>query len=174
MKSFFVFDVESIGLHGEAFAVGGGVYLENGAGQWEFRLAVDPRDCNGSDEDRKWVNENIPAIENTHRSPKQMRDAFWELWLKAKKDGCTMAVECGWPVEARFLAQCIDDDWESRRWQGPYPLQEIASFISAAGDDPMETKDRYPSEMPKHDPLADARQSARLLAESIAKLSVTT
>ena len=30
---FFVIDVESVGLHGEGFAVAGGVYLRNGAAQ---------------------------------------------------------------------------------------------------------------------------------------------
>jgi hypothetical protein len=34
---FFVFDVESVGLHGEAFAVAGGIYI-NAAAQSEFRF----------------------------------------------------------------------------------------------------------------------------------------
>lgn len=69
-QPFFVFDVESIGLHGEGFAVAGGVYLPNGVAQWEFRLACPIDECAGDDDDRKWVKENIPAIEETHRSPK--------------------------------------------------------------------------------------------------------
>lgn len=170
MTRYFVFDVESIGLHGEAFAVGGGVYLENGAAQWEFRFATDAASCSGTVEDRKWVNEHVPVIEITHRSARQMRDAFWDQWLKAKAEGALMAVECGWPVEARFLAQCIDDDAEARKWSGPYPLHEIASYLAASGRDPMATYERLPSENPAHDPLADARQSARLLAESLERL----
>ncbi len=35
----FIFDVESVGLHGEGFAVAGGVYrAENAAAQSEFRF----------------------------------------------------------------------------------------------------------------------------------------
>lgn len=168
MKLFFVFDVESVGLHGEAFAIGGGVYLENGAAQWEFRLACPIDECAGDDEDRKWVKENIPAIEETHRVPRAMRDEFWKQWIKAKSQKAEMAADCAWPVEAGLLAQCIKDD-PSRKWEGPYPLHEISSYLAAAGLDPMKEYDRTPSEMPKHDPLADARQSARMLSIALSK-----
>lgn len=168
MKSFFVFDVESIGLHGEGFAVGGGVYLENGAAQWEFRFACDPNLARGSDDDRKWVMENVPVLEITHRSLAGMRDSFWGQWIKAKQQDAKMAAECSWPVEAGFLAACVSDDPLSRKWTGPYPLHDVASVMLAAGMDPMATYERTPSEMPKHDPLADSRQSARLLAEALA------
>lgn len=171
MKSFFVFDVESVGLHGEAFAVGGGVYLENGAAQWEFRYHVDPDKCQGDAEGRKWISDNVPAFEApTMRSAELMRYAFWEQWLKAKQEGARMAADVAWPVEARFLAACIDDDPVNRMWQGPYPLIDIASVRFAAGLDPLETCERTESEKPAHDPLADARQSARLLAEALALL----
>lgn len=169
--AFFVFDAESIGLHGEHFAVAGGVYLPNGAAQWEFRYACSAEYCRGDESDREWVNENVPMIDATHRGGLSMRDAFWEQWMKAKAQypGIAMAAECAWPVEAGLVARCIADD-PDRKWQGPYPFHEIASFMAAAGMDPMANYDRMPSEMPKHDPLADARQSARLLAEAIAKL----
>mgnify|MGYP003529634433 CR=1 len=72
-------------------------------------------------------------------------------------------VECGWPVEASFLSACIRDD-AFRNWDGPYPMREIASIMLAAGMDPMATYEREESEKPAHEPLADARQSARLLA----------
>ena len=167
---FFVFDVESVGLHGEGFAVAGGVYLANGAAQWEFRLACPIAECAGSDDDRQWVKDNIPAIEETHRSPRAMRDEFWKQWMKAKAGGAVMAADCAWPVEACFLMRCVNDDREARKWEGPYPLHEIASYLDAAGLDPMAKYPRTPSEMPMHDPLADARQSARLLSEALARM----
>jgi hypothetical protein len=167
VKQFFIFDVESVGLHGEAFAVAGGVYLENGAAQWEFAFNVDPDMCNGDPEGRKWIADNVPAMVPTHRRPSKMRDAFWESWLKAKQGGAEMAVECGWPVEARFLAECVDDDRVNRMWQGPYPLHEVASYMAAAGMNPMATYERLPSELPAHNPLGDARLSARLLSQAI-------
>lgn len=170
MRSFFVFDVESIGLHGEGFAVAGGVYLENGAAQWEFAFACGMHDAAGLLEDRKWVSENVPILEVTHRSLVSMRDAFWGEWTKAKQGfhDIKMAAECAWPVEARFLASCVDDDPPSRKWTGPYPLHDIASFMAAAGMDPMATYPRLPSEEPAHNPLKDARHSARLLAQALA------
>lgn len=170
MKAFFVFDVESVGLHGEAFAVAGGVYLENGAAQWEFCYACPISEAKGTDEDRNWVKANVPPLTETHRLPIGIRDAFWLDWLKAKAQypEIVMAVECGWPVEARFLNACIDDEPADRRWKGPYPLHEIATYIAAAGKDPMANRERTESEKPVHNPVGDARQSARLLAESLA------
>lgn len=172
MKAYFVFDVESIGLHGEAFAVAGGVYLENGAAQSEFCFACDPAAAKGDEDDRKWVAANVPVLEITHRDPVGIRESFWLEWLKAisRWGAIEMAVECGWPVEARFLAACVDDDLQDRKWKGPLPLHEIASIMTAAGIPPLENYQRTPSETPAHNPLCDARQSARLLAESLAKL----
>lgn len=171
-KSFFVFDVESVGLHGEGFAVAGGVYLDNGAGQWEFRFACPIDEAEGDHEGRAWVKTNVPTLEVTHRVPVGIRDAFWAEWKKAKAQypDIVMAAECGWPVEARFLCACIDDMPEERRWEGPYPLHEIASYMAAAGMDPMAKYERTPSETPAHDPLTDARLSARLLSEAIGKI----
>ena len=170
MSSFFVIDVESIGLHGEGFAVGGGVFLDNGAAQWEFRLSCPSDLCSGTDEDRKWVGENVPEIGVTHRSPKAMRDEFWKLWMKAKAYGAVMAAECLWPVEAGFVRACVADD-PSRNWEGPYPFYEISTYMAAAGMEPLALYSREPSELPAHDPLADARQSARLLSIALGKLN---
>lgn len=166
-----MFDVESVGLHGEGFAVGGGVFLANGAIQWGFRMACPTDECIGTDEGRKWVKENVPQLEITHRSPRQMRDEFWNRWSKAKREGALMAADCGWPVEANFVGSCITDD-PSRMWDGPYPFHEIATFLEAAGMDPVAKYPRTPSELPQHDPYADAVQSARLLSEAISKLKL--
>lgn len=171
MKSFFVFDVESVGLHGEGFAVAGGVYLENGAAQWEFSMSCPLHECRGDGKDREWVRANIPELTVTHLSPKTMREQFWYNWMRAKNEGALMAADCGWPVEARFVIACVDDDPQQRNWDGPYPFMEIASFLTAAGMDPMAKYDRTESEMPVHDPLGDARQSARLLSLALEKLA---
>ena len=45
---FFVFDVESVGLHGEAFAVAGGIYI-NAAAQSEFRFCCPLEEAKGDD-----------------------------------------------------------------------------------------------------------------------------
>ena len=170
-KLFFVFDVESIGLHGEGFAVGGGLYQSNSAALWEFRFACDPNECIGNEFDRDWVRRNVPILEVTHRGPIALRTAFWAEWMKARRDLAVMVADCGWPVESRFLEWCISDNVEKRKGNGPYPFHELASYLSAAGFDPLAKYDRHPSELPVHDPLADARQSARLLSMAIFKLT---
>lgn len=169
MKLFFVFDVESIGLHGEGFAVGY-VVVRDGQEIESGYFASPPEDAAGDDSDREWVSKNIPAIQPNKQTANMVRVAFWQRWMEWKEKGATMAAECGWPVEARFLNACIDWDQESRKWEGPYPLHEIASFLAAAGMDPMAKYDRLDSELPAHDPLCDARQSARLLFMALSKI----
>jgi len=78
-----------------------------------------------------------------------------------------LVADCGWPVEARFLAGCIDDHPVSREWHGPYPFYDLASFLLAMGRHPLERNSRLDSELPAHNPLADAKQSARILIEVI-------
>jgi hypothetical protein len=99
-----------------------------------------------------------------------VRNGFWRTWLEWKSRGAVLVADCAWPVEARFLAACVDDNLDARTWDGPYPLHELASFMVAAGMDPMTTYDRLPDE-PQHDPLGDARQSARLLVMALGRLT---
>jgi hypothetical protein len=174
-QPFFIFDVESIGLHGDEFAVGGGIYVD-GRPIKEFLFATHPNMAAGPDYDRVWVKQNIPPIKSTHDNTGTMRMAFWKEWVKAKKKfpGIIMAAECGWPVDARFLAKCIDDRPFERKLDGPYPLHEIATYMTAAGMDPMLTYKRLASELPPHNPLHDARQSARLLFAAITWIAAKT
>ena len=166
-KLFFVFDVESIGLHGEGFAVGWVVVSEAGATYEESYLACLPGAARGSASSRAWVDKNIPAIPLTHNTPIAVRDAFWGVWETWKKNGAVLVADCCWPVEARFLAQCVDDNPEAREWGGPYPLHDVASALLARGEDPLLARDRLPAELPAHHPLKDAKQSARLLLSAL-------
>jgi hypothetical protein len=84
-----------------------------------------------------------------HNNPYQVREAFWETWL-AYKDRVLLAADVPWPVEGRFLNACIDQNRRQRTWQGPFPLIE-----------------RLEDELPVHNPLADARQSLRILREAL-------
>jgi len=90
--------------------------------------------------------------------------------MYAKDKGAVLAADVPWPVEARFLAQCIDDE-PGRKWDGPYPLIDIASVRLAAGLDPLASVERLAEELPQHDPLCDARQSGRLLVEAIQRMT---
>ena len=163
MSKFFVFDVESVGLHGEAFAVGGVVVARDGTRESEFLFTCPSAVCKGSDDDREWVTKNVAPMPVTHGTPKEIRYAFWEKWLKAKANGALMAADCLWPVEARFVIECINDNPEARKWEGPYPFVEISTMIMAAGYDPLANHPRLEDETPAHHALFDARQSARLL-----------
>lgn len=165
---FFVFDVESIGLHGEPYAVGWVIIDLSGEEKAGGYIAIRPELACGDDDDRQWCAENIPEIEPNRHYMDEMLQDFWAVWLFWKERGALMAAECAWPVEAKFLAMCVGSEYPKSKWEGPYPLHDVASIMLAAGMDPMATYERLPNELPKHDPLADARQSARLLTEALA------
>jgi hypothetical protein len=89
-----------------------------------------------------------------------------------------MVADCGWPVEARFLAACVDDARpvatdgkttadSAREFEGPHPLHELSSVLLGAGAGSGIQFDRLPQELPEHDPLADARLSVRLLLDAV-------
>jgi hypothetical protein len=165
-NKFLVFDVESVGLHGEGFAVGW-VCIENGVVIDEARACCPIHSALGDDEGRAWVIANVPPMVAGFESPITLRDEFWSTWLGYKEWGAVLVADCAWPVEARFLAACVNDNLAEREWQGPYPLHDLASIILAKGGDPLATRERLPDELPAHDPLCDARQSARLLIEAM-------
>lgn len=162
---FMVLDVEAIGLHGEPFAYGYVVINEFGTPIAETRSFCPRELAQGSDQDRAWVAANVPVRNASRETPRALRDGFWERWRHWADRGAVLVADVAWPVEARFLAACIDDDREARAWQGPYPLHELTSIALAQGADVEKLwADRRENELPAHDPLHDARQSARILA----------
>lgn len=174
-----VFDVESVGLHGEGFAVGWVVINCSGTVHAGGRHCCHPDTARGDIAGRAWVRNNVKIPEcgdwidtdkGTWRNPVQVRTAFWREWQHWKREGAVLVADCGWPVEARFLAACVDDDQTRREWEGPYPMHELASIRLAAGLNPLGAEERLPDELPAHDPLCDARQSARLLVEALRKI----
>lgn len=167
---FMVFDVESIGLHGDAFAVGFVVIDTDGAELESGVFAVDPGMARGRQSDRAWVRKNIAPIPYTHDSKREMRDAFWVKWREWADRGAALVSDCAWPVEANFLSVCVRDEEDERKWNGPYPLLDLSSVFLSAGMDPVGTHSRTENELPAHHPLSDARQSARLLIETLRKI----
>lgn len=164
-KFFMVFDVESIGLHGDAFSIAWVVIDYAGVKQEEGCLAYDRQLADGYDIDRLWVNENIPPIEPNCSSLEEMQDLFWNKWVEWHLKGASAVTDCGWPVETNFLSSCIKAKPVDRKWSGPYPLLDISSIMLAHGLNPVESTPRLPDELPLHHPLMDARQSARQLVE---------
>lgn len=165
---FMVFDVESVGLHGDAFAVAWCVVDRDGKDLGSACYWTNSGRVDGDPEGRAWVEANVTVPSVGHvRSAHEMRSRFWEAWEQTKRSEGILVADCAWPVEARFLLACIEDDIDSRRWSGPYPLHDLASIRLAAGLDPLACEERLPLELPAHNPLADARQSARLLIEAL-------
>lgn len=161
MLKIFSFDVESIGLHGEAFAVGWVLLDANGIVLDSARMAIDPSTVKGAAVDRAWVAANIPPIPVTHINGIAMRRDFWTCMQSAKILGAIILGDCVWPVETNFLSACVADDPLTRGWSGPYPLIDVASVIAATGGDPCAVTERLADELPVHDPVADALHSAR-------------
>lgn len=166
---YMVFDVESIGLHGEGFAVAWVVVNREGERLEEGCLACDPNLCSGTDESRHWVLVNVPWLGYTSPTPQHLRNTFWHEWRRWADQGAVLVADCAWPVEANFLTACVRLNHREREWQGPYPLHELASLILATGGDPLATTDRLPDELPAHHPLMDARHSARQLVTALQK-----
>lgn len=164
---YMVFDVESVGIHGGGFAVGWVNLSASGEVLSEGLLSADPVDAYGYADDRRWVLENVPALDYDCSSVKQVRDRFWVEWMAAKNQGAYLVADVAWPVEANFLLRCVDDLMPGRKWDGPYPLLDLSSILFALGGDPLGEHPRLPREEPKHHPLHDARQSARLLADAL-------
>lgn len=166
----FMIDVESIGLHGEAFAVAWLVVdSERGEELAHGIFSVPPHIAKGDAESREWCRKNIPVLPFSHLDLGAMREDFWGRWISWKNKGAIMAADCPWPVESRFLADCIDDD-PSRAPNGPYPILDVASLKIGAGAtvaEAMTTGQRLPEERPVHNPLCDCRQSMRELLEAM-------
>ena len=163
---FMVFDVESIGLHGDAFAYGYVVVDRDGNELDCGQNCMNPNHARGTADDRVWVSGNIPTLPHTIGTGGDLRSLFWGDWTYWRQKGAVLACDCAWPVEAKFLLECVrDDHWRSS--VAPYPLLDVSGFILAAGGDPTACFNRRENELPAHHPLRDARQSARLLLEAL-------
>lgn len=161
-KLYMVFDVESVGLYGEGFAVGYLVVDAEGSVHETALYACSPSLAAGTREGHEWVRDNVPELTPTHTAPWLVRARFWKDWLHWQEKGALLVADCAYPVEAGFLRDCVNDDPVNRTWRGPYPLHDVATMMLGKGRDPVTTTDRLPDEMPLHNPLCDARQSARL------------
>lgn len=166
---FFVFDVESIGLYGDPFAVGwiafewvkGEVW---DASKWfslKTRFVCERGALVGLEEGRRWVEQNWEplGIEPTHKDLGSMIDDFRNIWMMFRQRGFLMAAECPFPCETQFLRLMT----LTTPGSGPYPLIDIASVRLAKGLNPLGIEPRREEELPIHDPLSDAIQSGRLL-----------
>lgn len=166
-------DVESLGLYGTGFAVGVSVWDKVTRQEVDtFYGRVDHTTCpdfaHVSTDTMNWLNQHVfPVLDPVnYESLFLMREAFWSFIQSWKAQGsCEIIADCGSPVEAHFWADCVKQDINTRNYQGPYPLHELATRLLQVGLDPIGTFPRTESELPLHHPVKDARQSARLWLE---------
>ena len=92
---YMVLDVESIGLHGEAFAWAYVVVDDRGHRLDEHWAACHPGVARGDKDDRRWVADNIPRFESACESPTSLRGAFWLAWSRWKEEGVALVADCG-------------------------------------------------------------------------------
>ena len=76
MPFIFCLDIESIGLHGEGFAVGFTVVDSLGCEMEAATFACPPDAAQGTENDRAWVMQNVPTLVETHATPRAVRAAF--------------------------------------------------------------------------------------------------
>lgn len=158
------FDLETNGLHGEAFAAGA-IVIDATSNVLDTFTAR----TNIVGEVDEWVEQNVlPAISDmpiTHKDSHEMREAFWQWYLQAEPKSDYVLVSNGYPVEYRFLLQCQEENLAERYWQHPFPILDLSSLLIQAGLDPtsknkllnsLVTKENFKS----HHPLHDAKVSA--------------
>lgn len=123
-------------------------------------------------EDLNWLEKNVfPTLS------KPDCDGFFDLLEKfgeillgfSRKYGVIdLAADWSYPVETTFLNEvCYHIRWDNPS-KSPF-LLDIGSVMLGAGMDPRNSYDRLENELPVHNPLNDARQSARLLLDALRK-----
>ncbi len=174
---YLFFDVETRGLFGEAFAVG--YVLTNDKG----REVLSGIHCCPDFDAKPNVNDDPDATETfleQHVLPtlpysdcfttRGVRDKFRQVWRDALRlalknnQELRLFSDVPYPCEAQFLLQCRHDEPSLV----VYPLLDVASVLFARGMDPIGTYPRHDNEKPAHNPLNDARQSARMFFTALA------
>ncbi len=190
-----IFDVESVGLYGEHFAV---AYLLAEANRVleEGLMLCNPETAMGDSVDLRWVEKNVfpwihamsldfpggghakvmtdpttGALTHLCSDTGTLRKAFWHLWARERVRETELWADVTYPVEAGFLAACVRDDRTRRKFEGPYPLLDISTAVRLAGPR-MSKLTRVPSELPEHHPLMDTRFSFRQLLTALSALGV--
>ena len=167
------FDVETNGLHGQAFAVSAvvvnakGEVLDQFNGRTKIVGQVDP-----------WVEKNvIPVIEDmpvTQRTSKDLHEDFWRWFVRAQEAADYVLVSNGYPVEYRFLLECQERDINERYWQHPFPILDLTSLMLQVETDAGQRKKRvkaiiqegnYSRHHPYHDALVSALAAFEVFRE---------
>lgn len=161
-RHVMVFDVESIGLQGEGFAVAWQVVEVQTQATLESATQACCTDlAQGSAADRAWVAANVPVLAANCASPAEVRARFWSAWLRWRGQDTWLVADCAWPVETNFLSACVQDAGPDAHFLGPLPLFDLTALTLFGQADASAPLARLPNELPEHDPAADVRHTAR-------------
>jgi hypothetical protein len=160
-ETLFSFDVETNGLWGKAFAIGGVVYDTESGKEITSFLAR----CPIIEELNSWVGENVlPQLKNvliTHNSYEELVKAFSKFYMQYKDSD--IVVHMGMPVECRVLLDMHTMGFIGD-WDAPYPLIDISAIpqISTSVDNYNKTHhiEIVDVEGATHNPLYDSRAAA--------------
>ena len=84
---------------------------------------------------------NITDIEETSESYVDLLSDFWRFY-KSNKEGADIIAHVAHPVETKLLRDMVEQDLQSRMWDGPFPLIDVAGVLRARGEDPNSV-DKY-------------------------------
>jgi len=158
MKNIFIFDVESVSLHGVGFAVGALVLDKDGNELDRFELLS----TEGIELANDWVKQNV--IPKLFDMPKcdtllELRNKFYEFYIK-HKDTSGIWADVAYPVETNFLNQIVQDNLKEREWMMPYPLNDISTIIDVSIN---RAETCGIENLRIHHPLDDCRASVKFL-----------
>ena len=160
------FDIESNGLHGEAFSVGA-VLLDS-----DNHEVIDEYigRCPIEGEVDEWVQAKVlPSLKGVKedcKDSRELRDNFWKWYKRAKTRADIVLTNNPYPVEARFLIACQDDDLPARYWDHPFPLLDLGTMLFTIGAKTPEERGEYSSKVVRdknalvHNPRWDAWAAA--------------
>jgi hypothetical protein len=154
MKNLFVFDCESISLHGSTFAVGCIVADKKGNEIDRFELLS----LEGKQKACDWVKQNvIPNLEDMPicETDLELRNSFFDFYIK-HKDTCNIYSDVNFPVETNFLSAVVNDDIKNREWSMPYPLHDIAMSFDVSIDRCKYYEEKTGKKLRKHNPTDDS------------------
>jgi len=119
--------------------------------------------------------EVLPALRGfpqTHETTRGLREDFWKWFGTARQDANIFA-DCGWPSEARFFIALVEDEFETRYLDGPFPLHDVATLLLAIGIDPHIDREQYAADRligrtgNRHDPWWDAYVSGQCAIKAL-------
>lgn len=108
--------------------------------------------------------QNLPPMEYQHKSPADVRAAFWPFYRRFHERHYTLAAFSPFPAEYRLIAATLQEHSPDPEADRPWPFLDLASILWAQEQDPADSPLRHPSR-PLH-PLMEARHLAEAFYRS--------